>query len=88
MQNPNVKGWNSHVRRTFPGSFASTNLSRDNLIREIGREGVGRQGIVFRHRNSLQKEPVPCRPTAGPHNKISAQRFSPGAGSLRNRVCS
>ena len=30
-QNLNIKGWNSQVRREFPGGFASTNLSRDNL---------------------------------------------------------
>ena len=29
--------WNSHVQREFPRSFESTNLSRDNLSREIGR---------------------------------------------------
>ena len=32
-------GWNSHVRREFPGNVESTNLSRDNLSREIGRTG-------------------------------------------------
>ena len=31
------KGWNSHVDREFLGKFESTNVSRDNLSREIGR---------------------------------------------------
>ena len=39
------KGWNSHVQREFPGSSSqrieSTNLSRDKLIREIGRTRHG-----------------------------------------------
>ena len=26
------------------------------------QSGVGRQGAVSKHRNSLQKEPMPCRP--------------------------
>ena len=29
--------WNSHVHRECPGKFESTNLSRDNISREIGR---------------------------------------------------
>ena len=33
------KGWNSHIHGEFPGSFESTNLSRDNLSRESGRSG-------------------------------------------------
>ena len=32
-----AKGWNSNVSREFPRKFESTNLSRDNLSREIGR---------------------------------------------------
>ena len=35
--NLNVKGWTSHAHREFPAKFESTNLSRDNLSREIGR---------------------------------------------------
>ena len=35
--NINSKGWNSHVHRGFPGKFESSNLSRDNVSREIGR---------------------------------------------------
>ena len=30
--------WNSYVHREFPGNLESTNLSRDNLSREIGRK--------------------------------------------------
>ena len=36
-QNLNIEGWNSQVRREFPRSFESSNLSRDNLSGEIGR---------------------------------------------------
>ena len=36
-QNLNVKGWNSRVRREFPPRFESSNLSRDNLSRGVGR---------------------------------------------------
>ena len=36
-QNLNFEGWSSHVHGEFPGKFESTNLSRDNLSREIGR---------------------------------------------------
>ena len=46
------KGWNSHVQRKFPGNVESTNLSRDNLRREIGRipteSGPARQGCTWR----------------------------------------
>ena len=35
--NVNFKGWNSQDCRGFPGKFESSNLSRDNLSREIGR---------------------------------------------------
>ena len=33
----NSKGWNSQAHREFPGKFESSNLSRDDLSREIGR---------------------------------------------------
>ena len=35
--NLNVNGWNSQVHRGFPGKFESSNVSRDNVSREIGR---------------------------------------------------
>ena len=31
------KGWNSHVHRQFPRKFESSNVSRDNVSRKIGR---------------------------------------------------
>ena len=31
--------WNSHVHREFPGNRESTDLSRGNISREIGRMG-------------------------------------------------
>ena len=34
------KGWNCRVHRESPGKFESTNLSGDNLSREIGHTGV------------------------------------------------
>ena len=33
----NLKGWNSQAHRGFPGKFESSNVSRDNVSREIGR---------------------------------------------------
>ena len=39
------KGWNSHVHRKLLGCFESTNLSRDNLSREIGRSQRVIRGI-------------------------------------------
>ena len=35
--NLNSKGWNSYVHAGFPAEFESSNLSRDNVGREIGR---------------------------------------------------
>ena len=36
--NLNLKGWNSHVHRKFTGRFESSNVSRDNVSREMGRK--------------------------------------------------
>ena len=55
----NVKGWNSQAHREFPGKFESSNLSRDNLRREIGR--MIREGPRF---ITLRKPGEPAwRPT-------------------------
>ena len=35
--NLNLKGWNSQVHRGFPRKFESSNVSRGNVSREIGR---------------------------------------------------
>ena len=35
--NLNLKGWNFKAHREFPGKFESSNVSRDNVSREIGR---------------------------------------------------
>ena len=35
--NVNLKGWNSQAHRGFPGKFESSNVSRGNVSREIGR---------------------------------------------------
>ena len=40
--NIDIKGWNSHVHREFPGMLESSNLSRDDISREIRR--TSRQG--------------------------------------------
>ena len=40
MTHLNSKGWNSHVHRGFPGKFEASNLSRDNVSREIGRNAL------------------------------------------------
>ena len=42
-----LRGWNSHTRRELPGSFESTNLSRDNPIREIGRYAISSAPRAF-----------------------------------------
>ena len=36
-QNLGFMGWNSQAHRELPGNVESSNLSRDNLSREIGR---------------------------------------------------
>ena len=38
--NLNSKGWNSHIHRGLPGKFESSNLSRDNVGREIVRKSL------------------------------------------------
>ena len=38
------RGWSYHVHRGFPGKFESSNLSRDNVSREIGRTSQGGRG--------------------------------------------
>ena len=43
--NLNTKGWNSHVHRTIPGKFESTNLSRGTLSRGIGRSAPQVPGL-------------------------------------------
>ena len=37
------KGWNSQAHRGFPGKFESSNVSRLNVSRRIGRKGVPRK---------------------------------------------
>ena len=37
MHNLDLKGWNSSVHRGFPRKFESSNVSRDDVSREIGR---------------------------------------------------
>ena len=36
-KNRDIKGWHYHVHRGLPGKFESSNLSRGNVCREIGR---------------------------------------------------
>ena len=44
MLNLSCKGWNSQAQMGIPGGFESRNLSRDNIIMEIGRIGTGLVG--------------------------------------------
>ena len=65
------KGWNSHVHRGLPGRFESSNVSRDNVSREIRRRGaasldwellwLGRAGPRARR----PEEKVPRKGTTG-----------------------
>ena len=43
-----LRGWNSQAHREFSGNVESTNLSRDNLSREIGRTVTDRtaEGVL------------------------------------------
>ena len=41
------RSWNYHVRRGFRGNLESTNLSRDDLSREIGRSWIILVGIIL-----------------------------------------
>ena len=62
LRNLKFKGWNSHVHREFPRISESTNPSRDNLGREIGRIGgpghlrlrhMGHGGVLGRLRGDI-----------------------------------
>ena len=50
-----LKGWNYQAHRDLPGKFESTNLSRRNVRREIGRSTggattrVAASGTAMRH---------------------------------------
>ena len=58
QHNVDVKGRNSHVHRGFPGKLDSSNVSRDNVSREIGRtpEGTKRATSVNVQLPCLQKD--------------------------------
>ena len=45
--NLNSKGWNSQALREFPGKFDSSNVSRRNVSREIGRSLWLRSRLYF-----------------------------------------
>ena len=51
-QNLNLKGWNSQAHRELLGKFESSNLSRDNLSRELGRSEMRRSVAVLQPVNS------------------------------------
>ena len=72
----NFKGWNYHVHMEFPGSFESTNLSRDNLSREIGH-------------TTMRKKRLPHTVThlVRVHTE-SARIRTPGSRSSRVSLCS
>ena len=50
-----LRGWNPPVHRGFPGKFESSNLSRENVSREIGRTKICNTVAL-----------VVCSPEAGP----------------------
>ena len=59
-----------HPAVPLPGSTAFSHPTTSRIRRVstvlssgVHQKGMGRQGIVLKHRNSLQKWPVPCRPT-------------------------
>ena len=62
------RGWNSHVQRELPGMFESSNLSRDDLSREIGRSGYSGSG------RRLARRPRGCSATATASPPASAPR--------------
>ena len=51
--NLNWKGWNCHVHRVFSGMLESSNVSRDNVSREIGRMNVGCRNERLRLRSPI-----------------------------------
>ena len=48
------KGWNSQAHREFPGKFESSNVSRGNVSREIGRSFRNALSLAAGHSG------VPC----------------------------
>ena len=78
----NLKGWNSHVQRGFPGNVESTNLGGDNLSREIGRRAPPLSKPPADVARKLEEPAVrACEPAtgsssrAGPPSRASRSRF-------------
>ena len=42
-----LRGWNSHVHTELPGKLESSNRSRDNISREIGRTIIITTSIIY-----------------------------------------
>ena len=86
MQNLNFKGWNSQVHREFPRKFESSNLSRDNLSREIGRRlavaSRSRAPRTYWSRPCLRgrRLPPPARPRAQFTEREPKPSVNPGSG--------
>ena len=76
-QNLDFKGWNSFVHRGFPIHFDSTNLSRDNLSREIGR--TGRLCVPSSH--SADRKPGPGGGAEGAPRQPQYTRSGYGIGT-------
>ena len=78
--NLDFKGWSSQAHREFPGNVESTNVSRDDVSREIGR-------TVTQARSTFPRtvEVVAFAPSsrAGPHAKGGGGRGGPERAGLR-----
>ena len=72
--NLNSKGWNSQAHREFPRKFESSNLSRDNVSREIGRTSRGQSFDTLRA-NADKDRRVNCVCLlSGPRRKTASQK--------------
>ena len=63
--NLKFKGWNSQAHREFPGKFDSSNVSRDNVSREIVRKwdvALSRTPALQRRRRRLKPGGVRSQP--------------------------
>ena len=77
------KGWNSQVHRGFPAKFESSNLSRDNLSREIGPTGwilgkLSKHVSLSKRVEKLTEQPSEKTPGPGISEKAFFLRGSKG----------
>ena len=72
--NLNLKGWNSHVHRDFPGKFEWSNVSRDDVSRGIG--GMLPTKTYARMSACMTSDYVSCKAMLFP-SRCGAAGFSP-----------